>query len=401
MAMPPPVMPEIDFYNDPIPDLHDRLLEMRKNHEGVVPVRAFGSTTWLVIDHDLVDQCFRDYVSFDPHPFYGQYLEPFQGRTLLTLEGAEHHANRMLVQPSFTPGTVRKYVEPLIEPTAHELLDAIDGQDEVNLKEAFCRPFPFRVITKLLGIPVQDEAQLIKWAFEMINGMFEPELAIAANKLFDDFIMPIVEDRRRHPKDDLISQIVQMEIDGQKLDQEAILAFLRTLYPAGGHSTSLNFGSACYCALANPQARTEIMKGEAERWAVTQETLRWEPAFGIMTRFVTADVTIGGCEMKKGQLIFLAISGANNDPKVFPEPRRFDPHRSNHRDIITFGRNVHMCLGRHLASREIEVGLRVLFERFPQMELAPDRPVAFTGTIFRTCEDLWVRPYGASKAKAA
>ncbi len=394
MAVPTPLMPDVDFMLDYVPDFHERLVELRK-HGPIVPVKGFGEPGWMLLDYADVDFAFRDKQFFDVTRYNVEVAERFVGRALLAMKGEEHAANRGLMNPSFLPGKVRSYVEGIIEPTIHELLDRIEGKDEVDIKEAFCRPFPFTVITKLLGIPISEEDRLIRWAGEMISYSFDEEASLAANKSFDAFIKPIIEERRRNPSDDLISQMVQMEMDGETLEEEPILAFLRALYPAGGHSTSLNTGTAVYCALAYPEARAMVLGSEKDRMAVVNEALRWEPPLGIIPRWLNEDITMHGVHISREDTTYLAITAANNDPKVFPNPRKFDPHRKNLANLITFGRHEHLCLGRHLAQREIEVALRVLFERFPKMELVPYKPVRFSSTLFRTCEELWVRPYGS------
>jgi cytochrome P450 len=394
MAVPAPLMADVDFMLDYVPDFHERLVELRKQGP-IVPVKCFGEPGWMLLDFADVDFAFRDKRFFDVTRYNVEVAEQYIGRALLAMKGDEHKLNRGLMDPSFRPVKVRSYVEAIIEPTVNELLDRIEGQEEVELKEAFCKPFPFTVITKLLGIPVSEEARLIKLAGDMLSYMFTPEVAVAANDEFVAYIRPIIEERRRNPKDDLISQIVSMEVDGEKLDEDPILAFLRTLYPAGGHSTSLNTGSAVYCVLANPEARAMAMAGEKERMAVVQEALRWEPALGIIPRLMGEETELHGIRIARDDATYLAVTSANNDPSIFPDPRRFDPNRGNLQSLITFGRHEHMCLGRHLAMREIEVALRVLLERFPKMELIPDRAVTFSGTLFRTCEEMWVRPYGS------
>lgn len=393
MSLPAPLMPEVDFILDELPDLHERIAELRKSGP-MVPLKAFGETAWFLLDFKDVDRIFRDKKIFDVTRYNLEIATPIVGKTLLAMKDHEHTVNRGLMNPAFMPGKVRSYVEGIIEPTIHELLDRIEGKELVDIKADFCKPFPFTVITKLMDIPVEDEERLIHLAGLMLSYMYDPEGARAANKAFDAFINPIVEERRRNPKDDLISQLILAEVDGEKLEEEPVLAFLRTLYPAGGHSTSLNTASAVYAMLANPQARAMVLQGAKERHAVVQEALRWEPALGVLPRMMTADTDLHGVHISGDQTVYLLVTAANNDPKVFPDPRRFDPTRDNLASLLTFGRHEHMCLGRHLAMREIDTALRVLLERFPKMELVPDQKVTFSGSFFRTCEEIWVRPYG-------
>jgi cytochrome P450 len=394
MPTPEPLMADVDFLVDEMPDMHERLASLREVGP-VVPLKAFGKPAWFIIDFAEADRVFRDNKDdFDVTRFNDEIAAPIVGRTLLAMKNREHALNRGLIAPSFMPGQVRSYAERFIESTIHEMLDDIEDQEEVDLKTAFCEPLPFLIITKLLGLPVDEARELIALTERMSKYFFQPEISLEARRGFDDYIRPIMLERRRNPGPDLISQLVHSELEGEKLDDEDILTFIRTIYPAGGHTTSLNLPSATYAALADPDIRAMVMAGEKERQAVVQEALRWEPALGILPRLLLRDAEIGGASIDRDQAVYVSVTAANNDPKMFPDPRRFDPTRKNLANLITFGRHEHMCLGRHLAASEMEKALQILFERFPDMELVQDREVIFSGSMFRTCNALMVRMNG-------
>ena len=115
----------------------------------------------------------------------------------------------------------------------------------------------------------------------------------------------------------------------------------------------------------------------------------------MLPRMATGDIKLGGAHIKKGDWVLFGITAANRDPKVFPDAHRFDPGRDN-RELITFGRGVHFCLGMHLARRELETALRVVFERFPDIRLKPGAKVEYVGGVLRGPRELWVQPYGAA-----
>jgi len=144
MSMPPPLLPEIDFAHHEVPDLHE-LYDRLRPHGAVVPVRYHDRPTWLINGFDEVARAFSDEVHFQSAATYMIHGEPSMGRTLQTMSGREHSVNRGLVSGAFLPRIVRSYVESLIEPIANELLDAIEGCDEVDVIPAFSRPFPFRL----------------------------------------------------------------------------------------------------------------------------------------------------------------------------------------------------------------------------------------------------------------
>jgi cytochrome P450 len=387
-----PLMPEIDFAYDEVIDLHDRLEALRA-HGPVVPVKYLGAPVWLILDHAELDLAFNDLEHFDPRDGYKVISEPSMGRTLQTMTGDEHRVNRASVAPPFLPAKVRSYVEPLIEPIAEALMDRIDGCREVDFVKAFTRPYPFTVITRLLGIPVADEAMLLDWAVKLIDFPWDPDGAVRAKTEFDRYMQGIIDARRRDPTGDFVSMLVEAEFEGQRLDDERILSFFRLLFPAGSDTTYLNAGSLFACVLADPDLRALARGTDKDREALVAEGLRWQPPTALLPRMATGDVVLGGVSIRKGDWTLFGITAANSDPKVFPDPRRFDPARDN-RALISFGRGVHFCLGMHLARRELETALRVVLRRYPDIRLKPGAPVAFVGGVLRGPRELWVQPYG-------
>ncbi|GLV26869.1 cytochrome P450 [Sphingobium sp. Cam5-1] len=388
-----PLMSDKDFGLDELPDLHELLAELR-THGSVVPVKFWGNTIWLIMGHPEVKQAFGDVVSFDGGAFFMEYAAPAMGRNIQSMQGDEHRAKRALVAPSFMPGKVRALVEHTLEPIIHELLDRIEGKEEVEFTQAFTRPFPFSIITRMLGIPVHDEAKFLKWAVKLIDYGWDPEGSLQAKKEFDDYMDDIIRQRRAEPKDDMISMIVTAEVGGEHLSHEEILAFLRLLFPAGSDTTYKAGGSLFACVLADPAFRAMAQQDDKARTALVAEALRWQPPVALEPRMASADIELGGVSIKEGDMVALAITAANRDPAVFPDGSRFDPTRDNSKSL-TFAYGPHFCLGMHLARRELEAALRIVFERFPNMQLSPDRPVEFVGGVLRGPRELWVRPYGA------
>lgn len=392
--LPEPLMSEVDFGYDEVPDLYERFEVLRKSGP-IVPVKFWDAPIWLVMGHHEVGRIFDDTVNFDGAAFYDKYAAPSQGRTLQAMQGAEHRQNRAIVTPPFLPGKVRHFVEHAIEPILHELLDRIEGKDEVEFIEAFTRPFPFTVITRMLGIPVADEAMLLQCAIKLIDFPWDPEGALKAKADFDAYIAEIVGQRRAAPGEDLISVIVNAQVEGKSLTDEEALAFIRLLFPAGSDTTYKLGGSLFANVLANREFSAMARDSDKGRAALVTEALRWQTPVALQPRIATGDVELGGVQIKKGDFLALAISAANNDPAVFPDGRRFDPGRNNS-NILSFGHGAHFCLGMHLARRELETALRIVFERFPDMQLSPNRPVEYFGGVLRGPRELWVRPGGAS-----
>jgi len=382
------LMPDVDFARDEVPELH-ALLDGLRAHGAVVPVTYLGETVWLITAYRELKRAFADEEHFASEAAYRVHSEPSMGRTLQTMSGEMHRVNRALVSKPFFPKQVRQAVERLIAPVADELLERIAEREEVEFVQAFTRPFPFTVITRMLGIPIDDEGRLLEWALKLIDYPWDPEGALRAKRDFGDYMQPILDDRRRHPGDDVISTLATAEFEGERLDDEAILSFLRLLFPAGSDTTYKVGGSLFYAILSDPAVRARALRDDASREAIVQEALRWQPPTALLPRRCSKDTVLGGVPIRAGDWILFGITAANSDPSVFADPRRFDPDRANKN--LAFGHGEHFCLGSHLARRELEVAVERVLRRFPDIRLAPGREVRFSGGVLRGTPELWVR----------
>jgi len=385
------LMPDVDFAYDELPDLHERLDELRAKG-AVVPVTYHGQTAWLITRYDVLKQAFADEEHFASKAAYTVHSEPSMGKTLQTMSGQQHRVNRTLVSKPFFPRQIRDAVESVIAPIADELLDRLNGRDAADLVEAFTRPYPFSVIARMLGIPVHDEGKLLEWALKLIDYPWDPEGALRARAEFAQYMQPILEERRESPGDDVISLLATAEFEGQRLTDEEIYSFLRLLFPAGSDTTYKVAGSLFYAILSDPAVRTQAMTDPAAREAIVQEALRWQPPTALLPRRCSKDTELAGVNIQAGDWILFGITAAHRDPEVFADPHRFDPARPEKN--LAFGHGEHFCLGSHLARRELETAIERVFTRFPNMRLCPERPARFSGAVLRGTPELWVRPYG-------
>lgn len=387
-----PLLPDIDFAHHEVPNLHALLASLREQGP-VVPVVYHGEPVWLILGHAELSQAFVDEVHFEGAAAYRLHAAPAMGKTIQTMSGEEHRIHRSLLSVPFFPRQVRSQVETLIEPAIDEVLDRVEGQSEVDLVAAVAQPFPFRVISLLLGLPIDDEPQMLEWALKLLDYPWDPEGALRARREFSDHLKPVIQQRRRSPGEDLISILATAEVEGERLDDEAIMAFCRILFPAGSDTTYKNLGCLLHAVLSQPGLRERVLAGPEEREAIVSEGLRWEPPTALLPRRCTRDTELGGMPFRADTWVLFGIAAANSDPAVFEEPRRFDPDR-DHRKSLVFGRGQHFCLGSHLARRELETAIQRLCERFPDMVLMADRPVDIIGGVLRGPRELWVRPRG-------
>lgn len=381
------LLPHIDFASDPLPDLHE-VIDGLRAHGPVVPVTYHGKPAWLINSHAELREAFSDEVHFMAAAAYRIHSEPAQGKTIQTMAGNEHRVNRALVSSPFFPRQVRALVESLLEPEAHRIVDRFETEDEVDIIRAYARPYPFTVISRMLGIPTHDEEQFLEWAVKLLDYPWDPEGALRARAEFSAYMAPIIEARRQRPADDVLSLLASAEFEGQRLDDEEILGFCRLLFPAGSDTTYKNMGSLLAYMLSDPALVERARGSDASREALVQEGLRIEPPTALLPRMCSKDIHFGGVDMRAGDWVLFGITAANNDPAVFADPRRFDPDRDNRH--LAFGHGVHFCLGSHLARRELECSLKVLFSRFPDMRLKTGSPVEITHAVLRGVRSLWV-----------
>jgi cytochrome P450 len=385
-------IPGIDFFSDEVTNLHE-LVEKTRELGTVVPVQYAGKRNWLINDYDTVKAVFSDEEHFESAAFYQFASQPMQGRTLQVMSGEEHRLNRALVSKSFFPKPVSDIVKPIIEAEANRVLDRIEGQAQVDLVEAFARPFPLAIITRMMGIPVHDEDKFLFWALMLIDFGYDPEAGRRAKREFDAYMTKLIQQRRSGPGEDLLSSLATAEMEGTALTDEEILSFCRLLFPAGSDTTYKMMGSLVYALLTHPHIVPKMLDSEKYRQAVVQEGLRWEPPLSFQPRVCSKDITLGGVQIKAGDAMMFGICGANNDPKYWDNAREFNPDRK-HTTLMTFGHGEHFCLGTHLARRELEVGIKILFERFPDMVLCEDEPVEIIRAVLRGPKAVWVKPHG-------
>ena len=386
-----PLLPDVDFAYDALPQLH-QVLDQLRPHGSVVPVIYHRQPAWLILGYEQLRQAFSDEEHFECARAYRIHSEPSMGKTIQTMSAEQHRINRALVSRPFFPRQIRALVEPLLATQARLLLDEIQGQEQVDLVQAFARPYPFKIITRMLGIPIHDDEQCLSWALKIIDFPWDPEGALQAKAEFDDYLLPLIADRRQAPADDVISVLALSEIEGQQLDDEEILSFCRLLFPAGSDTTYKMLGSLLYAILETPGMKQLARGSDEQRHALVQEGLRWQPPTALLPRMCSQDTQLGGAHIREGDWILFGITAANNDPEVFANPREFDPERSNKN--LAFGHGEHFCLGSHLARQELECAIKLLLQRFPEMALSSEHPVEITQAVLRGPKSLWVKLHG-------
>ncbi|MGH8875594.1 MAG: cytochrome P450, partial [Acidimicrobiia bacterium] len=324
-------------------------------------------------------------------------LDPdYFGRTLLGLDPPDHTRLRRLVGAAFTPRRVEG-LEPGVAEVTDGLLDALVGAGEVDLMASFAAPLPVLVISELLGLPAADRDLLKKWSDDvalLLDPFPSPEAVAAFSASLDEFHTYLTEQfeaRRRQPRDDLISALVNAR-DGDDALTEAELFSMVVLLVAAGHETTTNLlGNAAVVLTRFPDQRDRLLAEPGLTASAVEELLRFESPVQRTSRVATRPAEVGGVEVSEGDLIFLLLAAANRDPEHFPDPDRLDLSRDNARDHLAFGHGIHHCLGSPLARLEGRVALSRLYRRFPRLEANLDQLTWRPSIILRGPERLSVR----------
>jgi len=347
---------------------------------------APGAPEFTAYSHDAVTSILRDAEAFS-----SSILAEVMGKTIIQMGGEEHRRQRALISSAFRHKALARWEHELVRAVVDELIDGFADSGRAELVRALTFDFPVQVIARILGLPRTDYPSFQRWSIELISGIVNWDRAQAAARALDGYFGEVVADRRRSPSDDLISDLTVAEVDGHRLADAEIFAFLRLLLPAGIETTYRSSGNLLYALLTHPD---QLAKAVADRSLVAQaieEGLRWEPPILFLLRNAVRDREVCGVAIPAGAIVSVCVGAANRDEAYYEEPERFDVCRTP-RQHVTFGWGPHMCIGMHLARMETAVAINALFDRLPGIRLDPDVDPPFVqGTAFRSPPALHVR----------
>src|SRR5271166_6999981 len=350
-----------------------RLAELRRQspvHVGRVDVgdesdrgsEFFGPVEPVtVLGFDECVQVLRDNETYSSNIYEG-VIGMVMGRTILQMDEPEHRMQRALVSPAFRSKMLERWEEGLVRTVVNDLIDGFAGRGRADLVRELTFNFPVQVIARILGLPRSDYPKFQRWAVEITSVAANWDRGVSASEALRDYFADVLADRRKNPDDDLITELVNVEVDGERLTDEEIYSFLRLLLPAGVETTYRASGSLLFGLLTNPDQLDAVV---ADRSLVTQafeEAVRWEPPVTVILRRAMRDTQIGGVAVEEGADVALLIGAANRDARKYDHPDQFDIFRSV-RQHVGFGFGVHVCLGMHLARMESRVAINTLFDR--------------------------------------
>ncbi|HQF93681.1 MAG TPA: cytochrome P450 [Microthrixaceae bacterium] len=335
---------------------------------------------WALSRHADVSAGFRDNARFSSAE--GVSLDklasgPHAHKTMsfLAMDPPRHTRMRSLVARGFTPRRVVE-LEPRIREIAREYLDRAKDLDEFDIIGDFAGKLPMDVISEMMGVPVADRDEVRRLADLLVHreeGVEDvPPAGIEAAITLFGYYTDMIAQRRRQPTDDLTSALLVAEIDGDRLDDEDIVAFLFLMVVAGNETTTKLLGHCLYWAWANPAEREKVWSGShtIEQWI--EETLRYDTSSQLLARTTLVDVELHGGMIPKGDRVVFLVGSANRDPEVFVDPDRYDIGRDT-TQLVSFGLGRHFCMGASLARLEAKVALEEFIARFAGYEIDGER----------------------------
>ncbi|MER8706096.1 cytochrome P450 [Mesorhizobium sp. M1088] len=305
------------------------------------------------------------------------HLSAFDGieaNSMLELEPPVHTRLRTLVNRAFVSRQVER-LRPRVEALANELIDRFEPGG-VDLLPAFAAPLPITIIAEMLGVPVDMGPQLLDWSHRMVAMYMHgrtretEDTANRAARDFSDFLRGYVAERRKRPGEDLLSLLIAAQEDGQKLSENELVSSAILLLNAGHEATVHQTGNAVRSILGQGGDPRRFFASPEATAATVEECLRFDAPLHMFTRYAYQEVEAGpGIIVQPGETIGLLLGMANRDPTAFAEPLAFRPDRADQKNV-SFGAGIHFCIGAPLARLELQVSLKTLFDRLPQLHLA-------------------------------
>ncbi len=348
----------------------------------MAPARWGSADTWLITRYEDVFNILQDKrftktqrtvqtpEQARKRPWVPGFARPLESN-LLDQDDPNHARLRALVHKAFTPQRI-ELLEPRIQHIADDLLNVQLAKGSMDLVRDYALPLPLTVIAEMLGVPVVDRAQFSSWtnAFLRAPSSLNMLRMLPAVRSLINYSRQAIAERRIHPKDDLLTALIQAEEQGEHLSEEELLAMVFLLLIAG-HETTVNLISVGALALLEHPDQMQLLatKPEITKSAI-EELLRYtSPVETATERYAREDMVLEGETIRKGELVLAVIASANRDERVFAHPDELDLTREKNRHLA-FGFGIHFCLGAPLARMEGQIALPTLLHRMPNLRLA-------------------------------
>ncbi|OBK33732.1 cytochrome [Mycobacterium sp. 1165196.3] len=342
-----------------------------------------GTKTFTAYSFDAVKAVFTDNVTFSTR-IYEDVVRPLQGPTILEMQEPEHATYRRLHEFAFARSSMKRWDTELVGPLVDRTITKFRGDKRADLVAAVFMPIPVRIIAALLGLPESDIGEFHRLAIDLLGFRADMEGALRASAEMKEYFIGILADRRKSPKDDMVTILSRAEIDGVRMSDEQIYGFMRNLLPAGAETTSRSTASLAFGLLTHTDQLAAVRADRSLLPQAIEEGIRWETPLLNFIREVTADTDFYGRHIPKGSTMVVNLGSANHDETRWQDAESFDIFRER-KPHIGFGHGAHVCLGMHLARLESTKIFNALLDELPGLRLDPDAPSPYvTGTMFRS-----------------
>ena len=335
---------------------------------------------WLVFRYADVEQVLLDVDHFSSQ----RTLKPdgsvdeVAGAGMLGTDPPRHRHLRSLVVQAFTQKRVAQ-LEPRIRAIATQLLDEMAQADTLDLVTAFAYPLPVMVIGELLGVPAHEALQFRRWSIDFVGNDYELRMQTA--RAISGYFDALITERTQRPRQDLISELLNAEVNGERMTRSELIGACLLLLIAGHETTATLIGNAMWCFDEHPEAWQQVLADPALLPGAIEEVLRFRSVVHYLPRVVKQDMRFLDQDLEAGDLMLPMFAAATLDPEQFPDPDRFDIRRTPNRHL-GFGFGIHLCLGATLARLEARVGLGQLMARFPRAQRDRSRPLELRQSSF-------------------
>ncbi len=353
--------------------------EIRANEDRLFPFPVYNrlrQTEPVRYDHDR--QCWDifsyedvQYVLKNPKLFSSKRGGDMEGKSILTMDPPRHTKMRAIVNKAFTPKAV-KQLEAHIEEVTAFLINQAENKESFDVVDDLAGPLPVIIIAELLGVPAEDRLMFKHYSDILVSGAKDSsDEAVEqmnkerdeGNRFLKEYFRDIIKLRRKEPKEDLISLLIQADVEGESLSEEELLSFCILLLVAGNETTTNLIANAVRYLTEDVKVQETVQNDPSLVVQLVEETLRYYPPVQAIGRVAAEDVEIKGVPIQKGESVISWVASANrdetkfNDPEIFKLDRKTNPHMS-------FGFGIHFCLGAPLARLEAKIALSHLLQNF-------------------------------------
>lgn len=374
----PAFAPFLPHTLDDIPRAYEWFEEMRTEHPVYLDEQR---PIWQVFRYEDVSEVITNYNHFSSRSFglNGSFL----GDTLVAKDPPEHRKLRNLVNQAFTPRSVA-HLSDRIAKITQELLDQVREKGKMDVVSDIAFPLPAKIIAEMLGVPDQDWDIFQRWARmdSATPSARQQENAQSMQEEMSIYFSKLLAERRRSPREDLISALSVAEVDGERLSEHELVSFCTLLLAAGQETTKNLIANFMLCCTQQPDLMTRLVGEPTLMPSAIEELLRYLPPVWFLFRMTTTDVELSGQHIPANQIILAWTASANRDAAQFPNPNQFEIERQPNRHLA-FGHGIHFCVGAPLARLEAKIALPMILDQLRDIRRVEGIPIMInTGIVF-------------------